>query len=73
MDVVNGNDEPIVYPDNALFALQTDDLQLVLLQGATTPATIQRITFNASRANSIYGNSTTVQPAAIRLIPQIKY
>lgn len=29
--------------------------------------------FNASWSNPIYGASTTVQPPAIRLIPQIKY
>ena len=29
--------------------------------------------FDASRSNSIYGNSTTVQPTAMVLIPQIKY
>lgn len=28
---------------------------------------------NASRQSSIYGNSTTVQPESIKLIPQIKY
>ena len=31
------------------------------------------ITFNASRANSIYGRSTTVQPPALTMIAQIKY
>lgn len=31
------------------------------------------IGFSAARANSIYGNSTTVQPAAIKLIAQVKY
>lgn len=31
------------------------------------------IKFDASQANSIYGNAETVQPAAIVLIPQIKY
>lgn len=31
------------------------------------------INFDASRSNSIYGASDTVQPAAIVLIPQIKY
>ena len=31
------------------------------------------IGFDASRVNSIYGASTTVQPAAISLIPQIRY
>ena len=29
--------------------------------------------FDASKSNSIYGASTTVQPPAIKLIPQIKY
>ena len=32
-----------------------------------------RLTFDASLSNSIYGNSTTVQPPAVTLIPQIKY
>lgn len=31
------------------------------------------INFNASKSNSIYGSSTTVQPPAVKLIPQIKY
>ena len=31
------------------------------------------ITFNASRSNSIYGRSTTVQPPALTMIAQIKY
>lgn len=31
------------------------------------------IYFNASKSNSLYGNSDTVQPAAVRLIAQIKY
>lgn len=31
------------------------------------------MTFKASNSNSIYGNSNTVQPPAITLIPQIKY
>ena len=30
-------------------------------------------TIDASRSSSIYGNSTTVQPPAIQLIPQIRY
>lgn len=31
------------------------------------------VNFKASKANPIYGNSNTVQPPAIVLIPQIKY
>ena len=29
--------------------------------------------FDASKSNSIYGSSTTVQPPSVKLIPQIKY
>ena len=36
-------------------------------------AGLRQINFSASRYNSIYGNSSTVQPAAISLIPQIKF
>ena len=32
-----------------------------------------KLIFNASRSNAIYGNSNTVQPPAIVLIPQIKF
>lgn len=31
------------------------------------------LTIDASKANSIYGNSNTVQQSAIRLIPQLRY
>lgn len=34
---------------------------------------IGQYSFNAANSNSIYGASTTVQPPAIALIPQIKY
>lgn len=36
----------------------------------TTPASIN---FNASLSNAIYGNSETVQPPALVLLPQIKF
>ena len=32
-----------------------------------------KISFSASRSNSIYGRSSTVQPPALQLIPQIRY
>ena len=38
--------------------------------GEYSPA---EILFNAANSNSIYGASTTVQQAALQLIPQIKY
>ena len=31
------------------------------------------VTFNASQSNNIYDSSTTVQPPALQLIPQIKF
>ena len=34
---------------------------------------IGQYSFNAANSNSIYGASTTVQPATITLIPQIKF
>ena len=37
------------------------------------PKTGININFNANKSNAIYGNSDTVQPAAILLIPQIKF
>lgn len=33
----------------------------------------QQLVFDASRSNSIYGNSSTVQPPALTLLPCIKY
>ena len=36
-------------------------------------AYMSRIRFNANSSNSIYGNSTTVQPPALTLLPCIKY
>lgn len=38
-----------------------------------TSQTIGAIGFDASKSNSIYGNSTTVQPASLTLLPCIKY
>lgn len=32
-----------------------------------------QLTFDASRSNPVYGNSTTVQPPSVQLIAQIKY
>ena len=34
---------------------------------------LRYIRLNASNYNAIYGASTTVQPPALRLIPQIRY
>lgn len=39
-------------------------------QGAVT---YPKVTFDASRSSSVYGNSTTVQPPALCLLPCIRY
>ena len=41
--------------------------------GGVSPLTVTGFDFDASRSNSIYGNSTTVQPPALTLLPCIKY
>ena len=42
-------------------------------QGTNTSIHSYSITFNAARSSSIYGNSETVQPPALTLLPCIKY
>lgn len=44
-----------------------------MLRGTGMAISSTGFSFDASRSNPIYGNSTTVQPSAITLIPQIKY
>jgi hypothetical protein len=57
-------------------AFQTDNSsnnikKLQLVTGTETGNI--RLTFSAQNSNSIYGNSSTVQPPAVTLIPVIKY
>lgn len=40
---------------------------------ATSNGNTATTAFDASRSNGLYGASTTVQPPAIALIPQIKF
>ncbi|MBP2638991.1 MAG: hypothetical protein H6Q72_4898 [Firmicutes bacterium] len=40
---------------------------------STTANNVNQMTIDASKSNAIYGNSTTVQPPAVTMIPQIKY
>lgn len=41
--------------------------------GSNAPGGVQRLNMDASRSNTIYGNSTTVQPPALTMLPIIKY
>lgn len=43
------------------------------ISGTSSATVFGTINFNASRSNEIYGSADTVQPPAIRLIPQIKF
>ena len=43
------------------------------INGNMAQETIGGIVLNASNSNAIYGNSATVQPPAITLIPQLKF
>ena len=45
----------------------------ISINGNITQETIGGIILNASNSNAIYGTSTTVQPPALQLIPQIRY
>lgn len=45
----------------------------VPMNASYAPNSGAKYTFAASNSNSVYGNSDTVQPPAIALIPQIKY
>lgn len=47
--------------------------KLYLTAGAGSGSALDTIYFDASKANSIYGNSETVMPVSFSLIPQIRY
>lgn len=57
------------HPNSALF----QDGLISNNGGLSGSDTDDLIRFDASRSNSIYGKSTTVQPASIVLIPQLRY
>lgn len=55
------------------FSMASDTRNIFSGTGVSSAPTITTVGFNASTSNAIYGKSTTVQPPAIALIPQIKY
>ena len=62
----------ILNTNGALYGSGSDRV----LNGVTGDAVTgknQFLNLDASRSNSIYGSSTTVQPPSITLIPQIRY
>lgn len=58
------------YGDGALYPTLVGTSQNT---SGASPGQYTGIAFDASRSNSIYGSSTTVQPPAINMIVQIKY
>ena len=57
------------YPKNTLSSFR-DGGPLVTVSGVSS---IPSFTLNASRSSSIYGGSSTVQPASVKLLPVIVY
>lgn len=47
--------------------------KMYLTNGEGSRSALDTIYFDASKANSIYGNSETVMPVSFSLIPQIRY
>ena len=61
-----------IYKQYASGAFYIDD-DLTPVEGHADGANNGNVRFDASRANPIYGRTSTVQPPAISLIPQLRY
>ena len=57
-------------PTGAFFSGENTNGGLI---GGGTSDGFTKAAFDASKSNSIYGNSNTVQPPALQFIPQIKF
>ena len=66
------NDETVPVGSGALKITGKDRQNSNIVLGNGTDMACA-VTFNASQSNNIYGSSTTVQPPALQLIPQIKF
>lgn len=63
----------IPYTSTGVFANKELTTEYSTMQASNSRTKGVGIDFMASRSNAIYGKSSTVQPPAIALIPQIKY
>lgn len=74
---LNGNvtDTPVVFTsETGCFSVDgSGERAMVPQYVVNTHVDNRRITFRASKSNGIYGNSTTVQPPALCLLPCIRY
>ena len=73
---IKGNTGYLYYPSNegytvsdAFYKGKNGTVTQAYATGYNEPV----LSFDASRSNSIYGKSETVQPPSISLVPQIKY
>ena len=62
------SNESVYY--GAISTLQAGSINIA---GTTGPVIDCSVGFNAANSNAIYGASTTVQPPALSLIPQIRF
>ena len=74
-DNVCVNDPYLVFNNNTgCFSVDGSGPRAVIQnQSVATYADNRRVTFSANKSNSIYGNSNTVQPPALCLLPCIRY
>lgn len=66
---------PRVYMDNNTVATGALSTTLKIWSSITagSNSAFYDLTFDASKVNTVYGSSDAVQPAAIKLIPQLRY
>ena len=69
----SGSYVSILRSGDGAFAVERDGATQIFQTDSANADVFSVLTINASRFSSIYGASTTVQPAALQLIPQIKY
>ena len=69
----SGSYVSILRSGDGSFAAERDGATQIFRAESVNADVFSVLTINASRSSSIYGASTTVQPAALQLIPQIKY
>ena len=71
--LVSGEEARTIWADGTIFQADEQTGNYAKISTVTGEHGLTRISFALSRGNSIYGQSSTVQPAAISLIPQIRF
>ena len=71
--LINPSQMVLMSDPKGAFATKNEENYNITQSSATQRQGNKTLVLNASRSSSIYGNSTTVQPPAVKLIPIIKY